>query len=231
MSNFREIFSSQHVILPVVHVESEIQAETNTKIAKECGADGVFLINMSGRGSERLIQIYQHVRNNNPDFWIGLNCLDLSALGVFAKIPKSVNGVWVDNAYIEENQKEQRTAEMINRARKRSGWEGLYFGGVAFKYQKPVIDLAKVAQIATTYMDVVTTSGAGTGQEPNFDKIITMKKAIGNTPLAIASGISPKNIRYYLDYADCFLVATSLLKPDTNDFDPYLLESLIKAVR
>ena len=39
----------------------------------------------------------------------------------------------------------------------------LYFGGVAFKYQRPVDDLAEATTKASRFIDVVTTSGAGTG--------------------------------------------------------------------
>jgi predicted TIM-barrel enzyme len=48
-----------------------------------------------------------------------------------------------------------------------------------------------------------------------------MKSALGDFPLAIASGISYYNIEDYLDIADCFLVASSItsnneyLKPKT----------------
>lgn len=79
-------------------------------------------------------------------------------------------------------------------------------------------------------MDVVTTSGPATGQAADIAKIKTMRASLGKTPLAIASGISPENISLYLGVADCFLVATSLLIPNTNEFDPYRLESLVKAV-
>jgi hypothetical protein len=35
-----------------------------------------------------------------------------------------------------------------------------------------------------------------------------LKRALGDWPLAIASGITPENVGEYLPVADCFLVAT-----------------------
>ena len=59
-------------------------------------------------------------------------------------------------------------------------------------------------------MDVVTTSGPGTGQVAHVEKIRIMKESLGDFPLAIASGINPDNILEYLSYSDCFLVATGI---------------------
>ncbi len=89
---------------------------------------------------------------------------------------------------------------MVARARQESGWDGLYFGGVAFKYQRPVEDLTSAARIAARYMDVVTTSGPGTGIAAARDKIVAMKEAVGDLPLA----------------ADCFLVATGISRSFTE---------------
>jgi predicted TIM-barrel enzyme len=41
-------------------------------------------------------------------------------------------------------------------------------------------------------------------------KIKTMRAAIGDHPLAIASGITPGNVHLYLPYVDCFLVASGI---------------------
>ena len=81
------------------------------------------------------------------------------------------------------------------------------------------------------FMDVVTTSGLSTGSAPDREKISRMKASIRNKPLAIASGISSDNVGNYLDIADCFLVATSLLVPGKEEFDPSRVKALVEAVR
>lgn len=159
MNAFHQKFGKRHVVLPVIHVTSTRQALDNSGIALEAGADGVFLINHAMSSTE-LLATYAAVRAQFPEWWIGLNCLDLGPAEVFDRIPDSVDGVWTEDAMIEEVRKPQPAAEKILAARKGRGWKGLYFGGVAFKYQRRVSDLAAAAHKAMCYLDVVTTSGS-----------------------------------------------------------------------
>ncbi len=229
MSQFKEIFSNPHVILPVIHVDSIDQTLRNANIAREAGCDGVFLIN-HGMPYSKLLEIHHAVFKGFPNWWIGINCLDLAPQQVFHKITNEVAGVWVDNAMIDEHRDNQAEAESIQSARIESGWRGLYFGGVAFKYQRRVEDLAQAACLAMRYMDVVTTSGPGTGQAAPRDKIVAMRQSLGDFPLAIASGSTPGNVHDYLNVADCFLVATGISRNFT-EFDPALLKALVRAIR
>ncbi len=228
-SSFREAFANRHVILPVIHVDSAAQALRNANIASEAGCDGVFLIN-HGMSHEQLLEIHGLVSGELPGWWIGVNCLDLAPEEVFGKIGRSVAGVWVDNAKIDERVEQQPDAENILRARTEAGWHGLYFGGVAFKYQREVGDLKQAARVAARHMDVVTTSGPGTGQAAFREKISTMKQAIADSPLAIPSGITPENVHDYLDVADCFLVATGI-STEFTELDPARVGALVRAVR
>lgn len=164
MMKFAEMFSNRHVVLPVVHVQSSAQSTRNAKIAHRTGCDGVFLIN-HGMTSGQLMTIFDDVRSALPGFWIGLNCLDLQPHEVFARIPSDVGAVWVDNAMVNERNDAQPDADRVRKHRTASKWSGLYFGGVAFKYQREVDDLASAARRAMAYVDIVTTSGPGTGED------------------------------------------------------------------
>jgi len=229
MISFTQTFKSNKVVLPVIHVESLHQALRNAQIAHQQNCDGVFLINHE-MPFTTLLEIHHQVFNVFPKWWIGVNCLDLSPWDVFDKITDEVAGVWVDNAWIDENVDRQPTAEKIAAARAKSGWQGLYFGGVAFKYQRRVDDLERAACLAAEYMDVVTTSGSGTGEAADARKIQTMKQALGPVPLAIASGITPDNVHHFVSHADCFLVATGISKSWT-ELDPKLMERLLSRIR
>lgn len=228
-SRFRDTFANRHVILPVVHVTGGLQAIRNSQLARTAGADGVFLINHRLPGLE-LLRIYQEVAAAVPDWWIGVNRLDVPPNEVFSGLSSGVSGVWADNAMIQEGRSSQPAADRIAQARRDSGFGGLYFGGVAFKYQRHVSDLADACGIASGYMDVVTTSGPGTGSAASLDKIRSMKQALGSYPLAIASGITPDNVVGYLGMADCFLVATGVSR-SFEEFDPCRLEALVQRVR
>jgi uncharacterized protein len=227
MSTFKATFSKRHTFLAVVHVENSEQALRNTAIAERGGADGVFLINHSISYLE-LLAIYREVKNTFDDFWIGLNCLDLGRLAIDV-IPKEAQGLWVDNAGISEGDEPTLVAEIFSDKKRKIEWEGIYFGGVAFKYHEEVADVARVALLAQPLVDVITTSGEGTGKAADVAKIHTMKDVIGNHPLAIASGITPENVREYMPYADCFLVATGVSDSHT-ELNPARVRALAKVL-
>jgi hypothetical protein len=231
MANFKETFPNKHAVLPVIHVETHHQMMKDAEVAYDEGADGVFLISMIGMSSRILLDWHKLVRQEIPRWFIGVNLLGVYTADVFDKLDSSVSGVWTDNAHIDESSERQIEAAVINKKREESGWKGLYFGGVAFKYQKEVRDLAAAAKSASHFMDVVTTSGDGTGHPANPEKIKTMKDAIGKCPLGIASGISAENVEDYKDSADAFLVATSLFADGTESFDKFKVRDLVKAVR
>lgn len=229
MTFIRDVFKSRKIILPVIHVDNKDQALRNARIAREASVDGVFLIN-HGMPSTELLRIHRIVHAEHRDWWVGVNCLDLSPIEVIRSIDDSVAGVWVDNAMIDETSEEQSAAEAVLEARNKMGWTGLYFGGVAFKYQRPVDDLAEAATRASRFMDVVTTSGPGTGYAASPEKIRVMKQSLGDHPLAIASGITPENVGDYLDSADCFLVATGISK-SFEELDPERVSALVQEIR
>ncbi len=131
---------------------------------------------------------------------------------------------------IEESANEQPDAQHVQDVRRQSDCRALYFGGVAFKYQRRVQDVQAAARKAMRFMDVVTTSGPGTGQAADISRIRLMKEALGEFPLAIASGISPKNVGAYLPYSDCYLVATGI-STDFSHLNPILLRALMEEVR
>lgn len=230
MKLFNDVFFNRKVILPVIHIKDKFQVLRNAVVAHIFGCDGVFLINHGDMSYSILFDMYYSLYKVFPDWWIGVNCLDLSPIEVFSEVHQGISGIWVDNAMIDEESNDQLKAIEIQKAREESGWQGLYFGGVAFKYQRPVSEWAKAACIATNYMDIVTTSGPATGEPAYLGKIKEMKQAIGNRPLAIASGITPQNVRSYLGFVDCFLVSTGISK-DFWNLDELLLEELVRRVR
>lgn len=230
MSRFRAAFASRHVLLPVVHVVGREQALANARLARDGGADGVFLISHGHITDEELVAIYRDVRAAHPDWWVGLNALSWTPERLFATIGHGVQGVWSDDALIDETRDEQPAAGRVVEVQRGHGWDGLYFGGVAFKYQRQVRDLAAAARQAQRWMDVVTTSGPGTGQAASPAKIRTMKQALGDFPLAVASGVTAENVGDYLPWADCFLTATGV-SYTFEELDPARLRDVMSVIR
>ncbi len=229
MNPYRTVFPQRHTVLPILHVVDREQAQRNLDIAREAGADGAFLISHGRVSDDELLELYAELRAAN-DFWLGVNCLGLGGDEVFRRVGPHAEGVWTDDALIDERGSEQPAARRVQQAQQESGWRGLYFGGVAFKYQRPVRDVAAAARRAVGWMDVITTSGPGTGQAADPHKIRLMKQAIGNQPLALASGVTPENVTEYLPWADCFLVATGI-SYTFEELDPARTRDLVRIVR
>lgn len=230
-NRYRDMFGTNKTALIVIHASSERQALMNLNIAREAGADGVFLINHT-ISPKRLVRIYELARANHPDWWIGLNCLGISAYYSIMDAPSSCSGVWADNAEMDESLQDKGlfARTIWNERKKRLDWLGIYFGGVAFKHQTPVSDLAGVSKEAAKYMDIVTTSGDATGLPPSIGKIKTVREAIDDSPLAIASGMTPENVGGYKKLADCFLVSTGVSK-SFEELDKERVKRFIQALK
>lgn len=223
MNRLREVFSEKkHVFLAVIHVVTHHQALRNTAIARENGADGVFLIShLSSLSTPQLLNIYGEVRREYRDWWIGLNLLRAKPLDAIEFVPPGASGLWMDNPGInEESPDPAEEARATWRAReKREDWKGLLFGGVAFKGQPAIRDLGRITSLAASCMDVITTSGEATGEAPNHEKVAMIKDGAGRTPVVIASGMTPGNISSFLDVSDGSLVATGISQSWT-ELDP-----------
>lgn len=228
-NQFWSVFRNRHVVLPVIHVRDRAQALANAQIAWDAGADGVFLINHDTSVAS-LLEIHAEVAARFRGWFVGVNCLGLPPQACFARLSKAVSGLWVDDAGVDERASVQVVARFVDEARRASGWSGLYFGGVAFKYRREVHAVEAAALAARDYVDVVTTSGSGTGVAATLDKIQRMKAALDSFPLAIASGITPENIGEYLPHADCFLVATGISR-SFHELDPKRVARLVAEVR
>ena len=213
MGSYRTIFPKRHTFLTVIHAEDETQVVRNVITSKDYGADGTFLINHSA-SPEALFRMYAAARKAVPEFWIGLNVLGVNPLQALKRMPPSLldglQGLWADDpgmhTGLEKSFKLYRENEI--------GWQGLYFGSVAFKYQDDYTEdpfrAARLAVTAEPFMDVVTTSGAKTGTPPSAPKIKGMKDKLDDSPLAIASGMTIENVNEYLPFIDCFLVSTGV---------------------
>ncbi len=194
------------IFTPVIHCESREQTLRNVELLSSLAIQHCFLIGHS-LSYRRLISIYEDVKHEYPHFWLGINFLDLNAESSVEAAPDGVNAIWVDDLGIDEYAEVQELASKVHEKKHENV---LLFGGIAFKYQREVRDLVKVAREAVKFCEVPTTSGDGTGVPASVNKIRMLKNAIGDKPLAIASGITPDNVYHYMDYISYYLVATGI---------------------
>jgi predicted TIM-barrel enzyme len=200
------------VFFPVIHPVNTKAALRSVGVAVGVGADGVFLIDQ-GMSAEGVLALAVKLRAQYPTLPVGINLLSSPAAITVRRLASvGAQMLWSDDAGLES----PLVPVAFMRAREiaeQGGWQGAYFGGVAFKYRAPVaLDQIKdIVKKAVPFVDVVTTSGDATGVPPTEEKIRTFRQALGDThPLAVASGITPKNVDPYLEHVDAFLVATGI---------------------
>ena len=239
---FRKLFKTVGpVVLPVIHVLDNAQAERNVRIVIGEGAAGCFLINHDF-GVERFLPIVAHVRERFPALWMGVNFLAVTGKDAFPVLGKlqregiAVDGYWADDARIDERRtaEDQTEARDIAVARAASRWTGFYTGGTCFKKQREVAPEHHEysARLATGFMDAVCTSGVATGHAIDLTKIAAFRRGIGDHALTLASGITPENAHHYMDDVDGFMVATGInLDGDFYNISAPKLARLIKLTR
>jgi predicted TIM-barrel enzyme len=228
------VFGKPRVLLAVVHPLGETEALAAIRIAREGGADGIFLIDQ-GMTEHAVLDLVNRVRRDYPDQWIGLNLLSRSpadALATTLDACGRIDGIWSDNAGIDERATAQPKAEPFVEMRKRRAWSGLYFGGVAFKYQREVVpaDLGKATALASGFMDVICTSGLGTGKAADPAKVVAMRGGVGpDVAISLASGVTPENVKTYLPHVDAYLVGTGI-EHRVGVLDPAKVSALASAI-
>eukprot|EP01083_Nonionella_stella_P172832 594331_1 len=170
-----------------------------------------------------------------------------------SKSENILNGLWVDNGGIRiknEHEKAKDNTDDYNynlaafRALQFTHYkinDFLYFGGIDFKYQGQVHktsdierytkEIRKLGTFASAgFMDVVCTSGKGTGVSIDIDKIKAFRESTEHRSfLAIASGVTPQNIIQYIGYTDFILIATGIAS-DFHTFDEQKMKQLRNAI-
>lgn len=225
-------------IYPVVHINDSAEAVRQAHLALDSGSDGIFLIDHLNKNNRTLFETYQALVQDSPDVFIGLNMLTTPVAGMAldelnmaledGEISRLPDGLWFDDARLlpvmalEAMQRNPRLARVR------------LLGGAAFKYTAYYTDepdeAARQAAFVAPLVDVVTTSGRGTGKPPSPQKIQSMKQTIGEAPLAIASGVSVDNLHEYAGAVDQLLVSTSVeVEPYSGIFEPAKLKELIEA--
>ncbi|MEO1689000.1 MAG: adenine phosphoribosyltransferase, partial [Pseudomonadota bacterium] len=199
---------------------------------------GCFLINHDF-GVGAFLPIIEAARRAHPRLWLGVNFLAVPAaqayprLGALQARGLPLDACWADDARLDERSDAQPEADAAEAARAASGWQGLLFAGVAFKKQRPVAegDWPAAARLGGARLDVTTTSGAATGVEAEDRKVAVFRRALGDRPLALASGVTPDNIARYAE-VDAVLVATGINREgDFHNLDPARLAALLRATR
>ncbi len=224
---FNKLFPKRNgpAVFTVIHAVEWKQVLRNVEIAQSVNADGAYIISHGVLRAPALIQMYLAIKREFPKFPLGINLLDMDALHALDAIPDACDALWFDDASITDRGRGEDAHIFLERRKMRPDWRGLSLGGVAFKGQKRIHNVAQAARNAMGFVDVITTSGPATGRPPTVKKIRTMREAIGDYPFANASGMTIENIGNYAKFLDAVLVGTGISssftqldRPKTLDF-------------
>jgi len=183
-------------IIPVIHMTSSNQVLENVATCINCGIEKVFLINHVVSAHE-VLMVAREVKKQYPTLWVGINMLGVRTENAIMLDDPAIDGLWCDASISME--------ESLCRQ-----FKGMFFGGLAFKYQPQPKDLEAACREAMLTTDVATTSGSATAKAAAVEKITTIRGYLGDHPMAIASGVSAENISDYIGLVNYLLVASSI---------------------
>jgi len=114
------------VLLPVIHPVSRDAARASIRTIHDAGVKGIWLIDQ-GMTEAEVLALVPEVRARYPGLWIGVNLLSRSpadALAAALDACGRIDGIWSDNAGIDERAAAQPRAEAFVAARRARNWTG-----------------------------------------------------------------------------------------------------------
>ncbi len=225
-------------VYPVVHINHDPSvAPVQANKAFELGADGIYLIDHMDVDPSILFHTFNQINKDHSDDFIGVNMLGYRPSGALVTIERALedgeldrapDALWTDDIKNDAQVGDAMSLKEYLTAARRVR----LLGGVAFKYTRSFTEepqaAAQEAIRMRPHVDTVVTSGAGTGLPPSVAKIRAMKNALGDEPLAVASGISLLNMHRFAGLVDEVLVASSVeTEPYSGEFDEAKLKAFI----
>lgn len=221
----RHLLSPQ--VFPVIHYQSNNPdlAIQNAFRIKMHRCAGVFLISMTGDDDGALAAAIR-IKATFPGLKVGVNLLGKSAYeALIASLLAKLDATWSDH-YVVTSQ--DITTEAIDIATLlQSHPSHHFFTAVDFKYQAADPDPTEAARKAVNLGFIPTTSGPKTGEPPTVEKIQVISEGIQGRHLAVASGLTPDNIRHYRNYLTHALVATGISGESDGTFSDKLLKQFM----
>ncbi len=206
-----EVFKRRFFVVIHTIVNGLAHVLEQSELAREAGADGVFLIPDYAKGGKRAttndqFNYIEELKQKMPNsFSIGVN---------FLSRPESL-GTRIYDIQPDLYQTDSSSLIGIDKP-KLSSTE--FFVALAFKYSQNVHltgnALREHCQRVCDIANVPTTSGDATGVEASMNKIREIRLYLpSDKRLGLASGVTEQNVRAYLQAGVTdFLVATSLIE-------------------
>ena len=211
-------------IIPVIHHRDELLTFRNAQLCHKNNVYGLFIISMEGN-NEGLAALARKIKNEFPTLKIGVNHLGYKSLNsLYECLNYSLDMMWSDEPIVTGSFI-SKEAEDIYKELNENKID--FFNSVAFKYQAEEFYIEDSVKNSKSLGFIPTTSGQATGVAAEINKIKKMKEALRDYPLAIASGLTPENVKEYSKMIDYGLVATGISK-NFYEFDEEKIKSILK---
>ncbi len=176
------------------------------------------------------------------DIPVGINVLRNDAISAIA-IAHVVGGRFIrvnvlTEAYVTDQGIISGRAYEVLRYRSIIGaGDVMIFADVHVKHAYPLlhrsIEDSALDMVHRGLADALIVTGRRTGMPPDVSTVASVKKAVGDVPVIVGSGITEDNVGGYVDYCDGFIVGTSVKRGRVtlNPVDRILARRLVKKLR
>ena len=239
MKAFSEVFKETKPIIGVIHLKGTDEADIRERAKREIelylngGLDGIIVEDYFGT-YPNLVWALGYLQEQKIGIPYGVNCLNFDSLCFKLARDFSCDFLQLDSVVGHVKPRDEATLDAFF-ALERPTCDALVLGGVRFKYQ-PVLSEHTVEEDIETAKgrcDAICVTGDGTGMEAPIDKIRRFKRACGDTPLVICSGVNVDNCAEQLAVADGAVVGSFFKNTgkDTGDVSADKIELLMQQVR
>lgn len=236
--DFLKLFSAQKPIMAMLHLKSDAEknalerTKTELDIYLSEGVDAVIVEDYFGTYDD-MVGALEYLQTLKQDVVFGVNCLNFDALGFELARNYHADFIQLDSVIGHVKPRDERSLEVFL-DHERASYEGAVLGGVRFKYQ-PMLSRRTLEQdlaSAQDRCDAVAVTQDATGQETSLDKISEFRQHLGDFPLIVAAGVTPKNLTHSLRVADGAVVGSYFKHnyKDAGEVDREHVHTLMQAV-
>lgn len=203
-------------IFPIIHTNENLVGPATVEADNilGMGPDGIYITDHYNGGVDKgpLFETFERVKSEHPESYIGINIFGLSPFQAVRAVEKAVksgvlksapSGLWMDQ--MSDDGPNILAAIQLRNAEPKLQQVRL-IGGIAYDYASGLPFDTRFAAHETEWakdsVDVVLTRGQAQNERPRAEKLLAMKAAAGEKPLAVVGAVTVNGIREYQDLVD-----------------------------